>query len=192
MLKSIVGSVSSGPRLGHYGNGDGRRAFVAPLHATLRPIGQSRPCRVCAETIEAGAPAWHRAWHVEFAHEACGYVKRGEEAPHECRKPGSFTTYWEWACPECGLDACAPKAPAPGRDLRCGRCRSVTSGDEALLVEDVVVAGERFAAGHRVQIVEVLANETDVIVRGLARMPLVKISRSKVARAAGTKQGVAC
>ena len=143
---------------------------------------------MCSGPIKAGELTWRRAWHVEHAHEACGYVKRGEEAPHECRKPGSFATYWAWACTECGLDACSLKAPAGGSDMRCARCRSVSDGDEALLVADIVVHGERFPAGKRVKVVEVLANEVDVVIGGLDRMPLVKISRAKVVRLAGQMQ----
>lgn len=100
-----------------------RRQFVAPLLADLAPGGQATTCRVCAEPIAEGEPRWTRAWHVEQAHERCGYLRADEHEPVERTRPGSFARYWTWRCPSCGLDAAQPRRPREGDPRECLRCR---------------------------------------------------------------------
>lgn len=112
-----------------------RRTFTSPLLSTAIESTNGGTCRVCGGAIERGELVLFRAWHTEIAHVACGYVRRGEDEPHECRKPGTFTAYWEWRCPACGLDACALRAPRDGDPRECGRCAPPPPVEAGVVVE---------------------------------------------------------
>lgn len=96
------------------------------LHTAVKPcppaIAGAVACRVCGVVLELGAPIRARQWHLEYAHEACGWFRPDEGALREARRPGTSFAYFEWRCPSCELDACAGRRPADGGDMRCARC----------------------------------------------------------------------
>lgn len=84
---------------------------------------QELTCRVCSEPILIGDPHRARQWHLEYAHPDCGWFKADEDrSVHPRRRPGTYFEYFEWMCPNCGLDACAPRKPRATDDMRCRRC----------------------------------------------------------------------
>ena len=100
----------------------GRRQFYSPLLTETTTSAQSHVCRVCTEEIPAGELVLFRAWHVEYSHLSCKWIRDDEAEPHERTRPGTFQRYWEWRCPECGLDACSTREPDDGSEPRCSRC----------------------------------------------------------------------
>lgn len=139
-----------------------RRTFTSPLLTTVSEGLGGSACRVCGEPIEHGEEIRSRAWGVERAHARCGWFREGEGLePTERRTGGSFRTFLEWRCPECGLDACADSARYVPADRRCGRCALPRVGELAELREDVIVGkgpnALRVPKGHRVRVEELRA-----------------------------------
>lgn len=134
--------------------GASRRQFFSPLLTAETTSAQAHVCRVCTEEIPAGSPVLFRAWHVEYSHLACKWVRDDEAEPHERVRPGSFNRYWEWRCPECGLDACSARQPDDVSERRCARCApeqfTVALGARVELVSGIwVMQGRRRIAVPR-------------------------------------------
>lgn len=135
------------------------RRFESPLLTTVKEGLGGSTCRVCGEGIEHGEEVRSRAWGVERAHARCGWFREGEGLePTERRTGGSFRTFLEWRCPECGLDACADSARFVPADRRCGRCAQLRAGELAELREEWELRGSggkvRIPAGFRVKVEE--------------------------------------
>lgn len=140
-----------------------RRAFYSPLLTTETSSAQPHVCRVCRGDIEAGAPVLFRAWHVEYSHVECGWLRHDEYEPHERTRPGTFSGYWEWRCPTCLRDACSVRQPDEATERRCGRCApeqyTVALGARVELVQSVRLRRRRgsveIARGTRAHVREV-------------------------------------
>lgn len=133
------------------------RRFESPLLTTVKEGLGSSSCRVCGEKIEHGEQVRSRAWGVDAAHERCGWFREGEGLePTERRTGGSFRTFLEWRCAECGLDACADSARFVPADRRCWRCGQLRAGELAELREEWELRGSggavRIPAGFRVRV----------------------------------------
>ena len=103
----------------------GAARFSRPLHAYEIVTAQDHPCRVCAGTLAAGMTVLFRAWGVEYAHRACGWLRADEREPHELRGAHAPRA-WEWACPRCRTDVVrsAPPALAFASLRLCPKCRA--------------------------------------------------------------------
>ena len=104
-------------------DGAGRRHFMRGDHAELAETWQAHTCRVCVQPIAIGVKAWKRAWSVERAHEACGWLRHSEYLPHEATGAELRTRLWQWACPDCRRDVVRRAPPGPYDDHRCSACR---------------------------------------------------------------------
>ena len=108
-------ATSRAPRAG--------RHFLRGDHAELAETWQASACRVCTLPIAIGVQAWRRAWCVERAHEACGWLRRDEWLPHEASGAELRCRLFQWACTECHRDVVRRAMPGAADDLRCSACR---------------------------------------------------------------------
>lgn len=110
--------------------------WARPLESRLSTSHTGDVCRVCGGYVPAYSPAWLVAWRPGIAHEACGYLRADEAAPHEVAC--ELSRWWVWKCPKCGRDAAAHDAPtgAPGPCMRClplWRAEVIAADGEVLL-----------------------------------------------------------
>ena len=152
----------------------GRRQWISPLLTTESTSVQPHICRVCLEEIPAGTPVLFRAWHVEYSHVACNWIRPDEVEPHERTRPGSFSAYWEWQCPQCLRDACSPRAPDEATERRCTRCAPdqfvIALGARVELITGIKVRRRRghavLARGTRAHVRELRGGEAkETVVR---------------------------
>lgn len=103
--------------------GAARSAFhTRGIHTNVVECTMTRECRVCRGVIDVGTSMRSRPHGIEYAHADCGWLRPDEKAVHEVRRPGTSFTFYEWACPLCGLDACDVRKPDDETDMRCKRC----------------------------------------------------------------------
>lgn len=115
---------------------------------------------------------------MEQAHETCGWFRADEGDPVERIKPGSFMRYWEWRCPDCGLDACGRAAPTD--EWRCGRCRMPVVGEKARFIQIVMMRNVRIPIGMTCTVRETLPDGWGVSFGGspdVHRVPFGSIVR---------------
>lgn len=146
------------------------REFTGGLLTNLVECLGGGSCRVCGKTIEHGERARHRPWSVELAHEACGWFRPGEgEIPRDRFVGGSFRSFLEWRCTECGLDAAVLVMAQVPRDLRCSRCEVPKIEELAALREPVLVGKPqlRIPEGHVVRVLNLLNGWAHVTAGGL-------------------------
>lgn len=111
--------------------------YVAPAADAYHLNGQM--CRVCKEPIRGGVHAFRkRQYCLEYAHEACGWFAPTEtRTPYMLTRPGTSFVYWQWECPSCGLDACAPRKPREDDPHECKRCRPTPKIEVGTMVETI-------------------------------------------------------
>ncbi|MBX3222386.1 MAG: hypothetical protein KF795_17840 [Labilithrix sp.] len=98
---------------------------MLPSERPAPPWGAT--CRVCGLAAAQGAPVLFRAWGVDYAHVACGWLRPDELEPHELAGAELRARAWEWACPSCKGVVVALARPAEGVDLRCPSCAAPSS-----------------------------------------------------------------